>query len=102
MQYPRIYQTTPRHHTLRLQCAFPQLFELTIKLCVLEDSGFTQPMGVGVGVGVWGVGVYRQGKRELHIQIHILQLQIQIPKCQIQIHILKKKCTNPHFTNRCS
>ena len=45
MQHLCIDQTTPRSHILQLQLSahieFPQLLELTQKLCVLEDSGKT-------------------------------------------------------------
>ena len=64
MQYPFIYQTTPRRHILQLQLSahnieFPQLLELTQKLGVLEDSGFTQPIPV-LQYLVWGCGEYAE------------------------------------------
>ena len=52
MQSLCIDQTTPRRHILQLQLSahieFPQLLALTQKLCLLEDSGFTQPILVPV------------------------------------------------------
>ena len=50
MQSLCIYQTSPRRHILQLQLSahieFPQLLELTQKLCVVEDSGFTNAANI--------------------------------------------------------
>ena len=52
MQYPYLDQTTAHDATSFNSSAhieFPQLVELTQKLCVLEDSGSTQPIVKNMG-----------------------------------------------------